>query len=60
MSDLTHSQYVELLKRARTQIILDVRRGNYKHIDTLLNSAPQSALKQFIDELTLTDVVENY
>lgn len=60
MDKLTNSQYVELLKRARTQIILDVRRGDYRNIDTLLNSCPARALEQFVDELALTDVLENY
>lgn len=60
MSKLTPSQYTELLKRARTQIILDVRRGDYRHIDTLLNSLQSGALERFVDELVLTDVLENY
>lgn len=58
--ELTHSQYVELLRRARTQIIEDVERGEFKHIDTLLNSCPAYALQHYVDELTLTEVLENY
>lgn len=60
MSKLTPSQYVELLKQARTQIILDVRSGNYQHIDTMLNSLQPGALERFVDELVLTDILENY
>lgn len=60
MDKLTPSQYAELLKRARTQVILDVRRGDYRYIDTLLNSLQPGALERFVDELTVMDVVENY
>lgn len=57
---MTHSQYTELLRRARQQIIEDVKRGQFTYIDTLLNSTPNYALTHYIDELALTDILENY